>query len=85
MTQWCVERCLPFVPLPDSNQMVGVPEIQLSEDGGLVKRSKGRVEKRKRVLVLDRDVVDREPALLPSEGMYRGNYPPPHSKDKDCS
>ena len=36
MTQWCVERCLPFVPLPDANQMVGVLEIQLSEDGGLV-------------------------------------------------
>ena len=50
VTQWSVERRLPFVPLPDANQM-------WSEDGGLVKRSEGRVEKRKRVLVFDRDVV----------------------------
>ena len=30
---------LPLIPLPNTYQMVSIPEVQLSEDGGLVKTS----------------------------------------------
>ena len=45
------------------------PQTHLSEDGGLVKRGEGRVEKRKRVLVLDRDVVYSPVVHTGSQGL----------------
>lgn len=38
-----VECRLPFVPLPDSDQMIGVPQIQFGEDGRLREGVEGGV------------------------------------------
>lgn len=44
MTCWDVERRLPFAPLSDADQMVGILEGYLCEDRGSLKQLKGNIQ-----------------------------------------
>ena len=43
VTRRCIERRLPFVPLLDPDKVVGVPQVQLREDGSPLQQFEGRI------------------------------------------
>lgn len=58
MPQRGVEGHLPFVPLPDPHQMVGVAEVELGEDPGPVEWSESSIEERQRVFIPHSNLVE---------------------------
>ena len=52
-----IECCLPFVSFSDADQVVGVSEVQLGEDGRALQKLKGGSHQGKGVLVLNGNLV----------------------------
>lgn len=57
MSVWCVKGCLPLISLSNSHEIVGVPEVQISENLGLLQTPERQRDERERVAVFDGCVV----------------------------
>ena len=53
-----VEHRFPVISLPYADQMLGIPQIQLSEILGLLEGCEGRGDEWNRVTVLNRDLIE---------------------------
>ena len=59
VSRWGIEGRLPFIPLSNACQVLGVAEVQFGEEGRSLPEFKGGRHQGKRVPVLDSDVIDR--------------------------
>lgn len=47
----CIQRSLPFVPLPNANQVIRILQIQFGENSRIVKGAESGVNEWERVLI----------------------------------
>lgn len=57
MSTGSVEGCLPLIPFVYPNQVVGIPKVQLGEDGSALERFESRGEEWQGVTILHRYVI----------------------------
>ncbi len=52
-----VKGGLPFVPLPNPNQVISIAEVKLRKDGRPLQELKGRGHQRQRITIIFHDVI----------------------------
>lgn len=58
VSKGCVESHFPLIPLPDPDKMVGTSQVELGEEVGPVEQTKGSVQERERVPILNSDLIE---------------------------
>ena len=69
MSLWCVEGRLPLFSLSDTDQVVGIPQVEFGEDRCPLELLKGGGELRKGIAVLHRNVVQTSIIDAGSQGL----------------